>query len=345
MKYIKDEETYILTRQWNRIDYDLLNNKIINSDKYFYMLTDSDPDRVTINLINEIQKHFNNVAPIIKVKINDDAKVKLSEETLCLIKKKNDSYKRMKLVKSVENISEFNILSKICHKKIIKEKNCLLQKNLSKETNPQKLWRSTKKHLYGSKNKTFNRIIENNTFVNGSLKVANILNRYFIRKPKIIVENLPENNIDPMEFYTKNVNKNINKFSLKPVNMSDIRRAMSSVNKSNSMDYYGINMKMLFKIRRAIEPIIMNVINISIYNSKFPEVLKINKIIPIPKDTDYLSPKNFRAINIFNPISKIIEKCWAFQIVKYLEENNYLKNNHQGGIKGRGTMTATLNLN
>ena len=127
--------------------------------------------------------------------------------------------------------------------------------------------------------------------------------------------------------------------------MSDIRKAMDLVNKSKSFDYYGINMNMLYKIRRSIEPILLNITNLSIYNSVFPEVLKINKIIPIPKDKDYLSPNNFRAINIFNPISKIIEKCWSFQIINYLEEKMYLKDNHQGGIKGRGTVTATLNLN
>ena len=40
-----------------------------------------------------------------------------------------------------------------------------------------------------------------------------------------------------------------------------------------------------------------------------------------------------------------MEKCWALQINKYLEDNFYLKDNHQGGVKGRGTVTSTLNLN
>ena len=127
--------------------------------------------------------------------------------------------------------------------------------------------------------------------------------------------------------------------------MSDVRRAMSAVNKSNCFDYYGINMKMLYNIRKSIEPILLNLINLSIYNSEFPSVLKISKIIPIPKDKDFLNPKNYRAINIFNPISKIIEKCWSYQINQYLEDNNFLTENHQGGIKSRGTVTATININ
>ena len=127
--------------------------------------------------------------------------------------------------------------------------------------------------------------------------------------------------------------------------MSDIRRPLSSANKSNTTDYYGISMRMLWNVRKAIEPILLNIVNLSTYNSTFPDVLKINKIIPIPKSNDYLNPNNYRSINIFSPISKLIEKCWATQINAYLVENNFLTNNHQGGIKGRSTVTATLNIN
>ena len=83
---------------------------------------------------------------------------------------------------------------------------------------------------------------------------------------------------------------------------------------------------------------------IIINEEKFSDILKINNIIPIPKDNKYLEPENFRAINIFNPISKLIEKCWSKHIVKYLNEQNYLTENHQGGIKDRQTTQATINI-
>ena len=103
-------------------------------------------------------------------------------------------------------------------------------------------------------------------------------------------------------------------------------------------------MKMLLNIRKSIEPVLLNLVNCCIYNSDFPKNIKINKIIPIAKDTDHLSPSHYRSINIFSPISKIIEKCWAIQIDKYLVDNNYLPDNHQGGIKGQGTATSTINI-
>ena len=53
-------------------------------------------------------------------------------------------------------------------------------------------------------------MMENNKIVNGSKKVANILNRYYVRKPQDIIKNLPNVNINPMKYY-KNmlINKRI----------------------------------------------------------------------------------------------------------------------------------------
>ena len=71
-------------------------NFFLNSDKYLYMLNDDNVDRITINLINEIQKYFNEVAPIRKIKVVNDEKIKVSKETQILIDKKNKCYKKNK---------------------------------------------------------------------------------------------------------------------------------------------------------------------------------------------------------------------------------------------------------
>ena len=186
--------------------------------------------------------------------------------------------------------------------------------------------------------------MENDKFVNGSTNVTNVLNRFFIRKGKKIVENLNDNLIDPMKYYKKKVAQNVDKFRFQSINMSELRKILSELNKTTSLDYFGISMKMIWKIKSSLEPILLNLVNATLKEEKFPEVLKINKIIPIPKDNNYLEPENYRAINIFNPISKIIEKSWSKQITKYLNEENYLTQNHQGGIKNRGTTQATLNI-
>ena len=111
-----------------------------------------------------------------------------------------------------------------------------------------------------------------------------------------------------MQYYKKYVNQQKNTFRINQINMSDLRIILSSMKKSNSFVYYGLSMPMILKLRRSLEPILLNLINISIYNSEFPDILKISKILPIPKSNDYLEPSNYRPINILCPISKILEK-------------------------------------
>ena len=56
---------------------------------------------------------------------------------------------------------------------------------------PKKLWNSTKNELFGNNRRNINRMMDGNKLINGSEKVANVLNRYFIRKPINIVNKLP----------------------------------------------------------------------------------------------------------------------------------------------------------
>ena len=147
-----------------------------------------------------------------------------------------------------------------------------------------------------------------------------------------------------MDYYVKHIPKYNNEFKIKVINMSELRIALTNINNTKSCDVYGLSMTMLKKIRRSIEPILLNLVNQCIMQSTFPDMLKISKIIPIPKANDFLSLNNYRGINIFSPISKIIEKVWSIQICKYLKEKNIFTQQHQGGISKRGTMLATLNI-
>ena len=103
MKMIEIEPHYFLTREWKKLNYKEIKENLLNSDKYIYMVTDDNLTRVTCNLINEIQNQFDKQAPIIKVKINNDDKFKLSKENKDLINKKNEAYKKMKTNKTNEN--------------------------------------------------------------------------------------------------------------------------------------------------------------------------------------------------------------------------------------------------
>ena len=77
--------------------------------------------------------------------------------------------------------------------------------------------------------------------------MANSFNSYFITKITEIEQNQLDNNIDPMNYYKKIVPKFQNTFSFKQVNMSQLRKQISSIKNTNCTDIFGISMNMIKK--------------------------------------------------------------------------------------------------
>merc|ERR1712105_526436 len=152
------------------------------------------------------------------------------------------------------------------------------------------------------------KMIENNEIKNGSKNVANILNRYYIQKVRKIREDLMnKNKSDPLIHYTNKIPEPDNKLGIKTINMSQLRNIMRSMKKSKSTGVDNVSMEMIINIKLSIEPILLKIVNNVMEKQKFPNILKVNKIIPKKKENKILEPSNYRPINLLSPISKIIE--------------------------------------
>ena len=103
-------------------------------------------------------------------------------------------------------------------------------------------------------------------------------------------------------------------------------------------------MYIINKLSDSILPLLLKLTNNIIETSKFPECLKIIKIMPIPKSNDYLRCDNYRPINLVSPISKIIEKVWNKYILNHLKQNKLIKKYHQGSLKNRSSTLLNLEL-
>ena len=86
---------------------------------------------------------------------------------------------------------------------------------------------------------------------------------------------------------------------------------------------------------------ITQLINMMIRTNTFPQALKVARIIPLSKKD---KPKNelnsFRPISNLTSIEKIIEQVLKNQMIKFLETNSVLIENHHGGIKHHNTVSA-----
>ena len=338
MKINQSEEMKVETRKFKEIDYELINSNIINNEMYERLLHEEEPNFLTDNLVRIINEELDYQAPLKKITIKEKSDKKYTQETIELIEEKNKLYREYMENKNVENKVNLKNMNNTVKREKNKEDFLNKKKKFDNILNdPKKAWGEAKKQMYGNDNQITDRIIENQEIKIRSRNVANALNRFYVTKVRKIKENMKKEYKDPMESYCKFVKSPTEKLKIKVINMSDLRKIYTKLNKSNSVSNDGISMKTLVKIKNSTQPIILNIVNSVIKSVKFPKSLKITRIIPIKKggNLNLLEPGSYRPVNLLSPISKIIEKVWALQINKFLIEKESIDSNHQGSIKGR----------
>ena len=86
------------------------------------------------------------------------------------------------------------------------------------------------------------------------------------------------------------------------------------------------------------------IINTSFKTGKFPDVLKIVKVIPIHKGGSTEDVNNFRPISLLSVFDKIMEKLVHKRLYEFLELNHLLFENQFGFRKHNSTVHALLQI-
>ena len=92
-----------------------------------------------------------------------------------------------------------------------------------------------------------------------------------------------------------------------PVSFDGYQKAISDLKRRNSASVDDISTNLLKKISGVIYEPLADVINKSMKNGVFPDLLKKAKIIPIFKKGEAQDSNNYRRIALFSPLAKIFE--------------------------------------
>ena len=76
MKIESCEETYIITRRWDTIDFDAINNKIMNDPNYSTALEDNNPNSLANYTINQINTKLDEASELRRIKIKERKEIK-----------------------------------------------------------------------------------------------------------------------------------------------------------------------------------------------------------------------------------------------------------------------------
>ena len=213
------------------------------------------------------------------------------------------------------------------------------------ENDPRKMWQKTKDTLGWTKNGSPNTISHRGQTFHKPNQIANIINHEQISRNLRLHRNVPKTKTDPMKNFRKLTNKKNLKFQIKQLSMRELLDQIQKMKSTPSTGIDNISLKTIKQILPVIKHQILHLINTTINSGIYPKSLKCAKIIPILKpNKPQNNPLSYRCVNILPSMAKIIDRTVNSQLTNHLIENNLLLHQHNGGIRGRGTMTAVLSM-
>ena len=131
-------------------------------------------------------------------------------------------------------------------------------------------------------------------------------------------------------------------FSFSHVTGREISDIIGNMKNKNSQGHDNISNRLMKKISPAIVYPLSVIVNQSLYLGKFPDSLKIAKVIPIYKKSEFDKFENYRPISILPSLSKIFEKVVHKQILKYFTDNDLFMQSQHGFRPNFSTETVAI---
>lgn len=190
--------------------------------------------------------------------------------------------------------------------------------------------------------------IDNESF-NTPSDIANKLNSYFANisdrlKASHSSNPLVECDLQKLNDFIKTRIPDNTFFKIPLIDIATLTTSIKSldINKATGLD--GLSPKMLKLSAEVVAPSLVHLINISILEGKFPDILKVAKLNPIHKNGPKNEPSNYRPISILPIISKIIEKHITKHLFGYLNKYKLLHRAQSGFRQRHSCNTALINL-
>lgn len=140
------------------------------------------------------------------------------------------------------------------------------------------------------------------------------------------------------------LNSPVGSMVLGPVSEHDVERVIKQLPPKRTNDGNNVSTFLLKQCYQHILGPLTYLINLSFSSGVFPSHLKMAKVIPIYKKDDPKLVTNYRPISILPVLSKVFEKLFLNQLVKYLDKHKILSQNQFGFRAGMSTTDAVVSL-
>ena len=172
-------------------------------------------------------------------------------------------------------------------------------------------------------------------------KVVETFNNFFVNVGPNTEKNIPINPKIKPEFYLKNRNQ-LN-FLIAHISNEEVLDIINKL-ENKSTGPQSIPIKLLKLIPDLILIPLCTIINQSFVTGKYPDALKISKVIPIHKSGATCNLNNYRPISLLSIFDKIMEKVMHKRLYDFLQKHNILFQNQFGFRKNNSTTSALLQI-
>ena len=156
---------------------------------------------------------------------------------------------------------------------------------------------------------------DNHTITN-TKDIANTMNDFFVN----IGPQLSKHFTNDYAFKSYLKNRQMNSLYLHPTNTSEILEIISKLDNNKAPGDDEISGKILKCCPALFSELISHLANVVMTTGKYPNKLKMGKVVPIFKKGNRLDPTNYRPINLLSTINKIIEKILYKRMYEYFEK-------------------------
>ena len=200
-----------------------------------------------------------------------------------MIKLRDQKLAEAKVNNDIETWREYRSLRNRVKSQLSKDKKSFIKSQLEDEKSEKDKWSVTKNILGWTKNGSPALLIKDGKTITAPKDIAKEMNLALLSKVAKTVRSIKKNETDPLLNYAKVMSGKSCKLELKTISMSDLQKVLSNMKTSRSAGNDGISIQLIKQFKKELMGPILNLVNSSIRNNKYPTPLKQAKLLPLYK--------------------------------------------------------------
>ena len=152
--------------------------------------------------------------------------------------------------------------------------------------------------------------IKNTVYDTTSQPFSNLLNKHFTKLGPNMANEIPKTNCHFTDFMYANYKGS---FVLLDTDFDEVKAIINNLKIDTACGIDEISTRLIKLSSSVITPILVKLFNISFYQEKFPDILKLGQIVPIPKLATLKRLTDFRPISVLLFFPKYLKNYFMLE--------------------------------